>query len=282
MTAHVTSPQFKQNATRALADDQLQKAMSNVRQGFIDKRAAVAAKLPEFEALRDSARDIKNHALQNLDLYLERWEEKVTAAGGQVHWARTADEACGAVLRVRDSGTGIGPEVAGRIFNPFFTTRKTGTGLGLAIVHRILDAHGGTVVIRNNSEERRAACSAAGACVEMSIPGRRAVTPATRSRVEPAAPLSMTTTCHGGGGSGVRSRRPSTRRYRRAPPNTETATSRPLGVAWKARSSWSAASNSASPESAGRPAAVRKARTSATDSAADDPIPRPIGSVVSR
>ncbi|MGL4444092.1 MAG: LUD domain-containing protein, partial [Alsobacter sp.] len=100
MTAHVTSPQFKQNATRALADDQLQKAMSNVRQGFIDKRAAVAAKLPEFEALRDSARDIKNHALQNLDLYLERWEEKVTAAGGQVHWARTADEACGAVLDI--------------------------------------------------------------------------------------------------------------------------------------------------------------------------------------
>lgn len=100
MTAHVTSPQFKQNATKALADDQLQKAMSNVRQGFIDKRAAVAAKLPEFEALRDSARDIKNHALQNLDLYLERWEEKVTAAGGQVHWARTADEACGAVLDI--------------------------------------------------------------------------------------------------------------------------------------------------------------------------------------
>ena len=48
---------------------------------------AVAAKLPEFEALRDSARDIKNHALDHLDLYLEAYEEKVTAAGGQVHWA---------------------------------------------------------------------------------------------------------------------------------------------------------------------------------------------------
>ena len=100
MTAHPTSPQFKQNAHKALGDDQLQRALGNVRQGFIDKRAAVAAKLPEFEALRDSARDIKNHALEHLDLYLERYEEKVTAAGGHVHWARTAEEANEAILAI--------------------------------------------------------------------------------------------------------------------------------------------------------------------------------------
>ena len=74
MTAHPTSPRFRENAHEALGDAQLQRALGNVRQGFIDKRAAVAAKLPEFEALRDSARDIKNHALEHLDLYLERYE----------------------------------------------------------------------------------------------------------------------------------------------------------------------------------------------------------------
>jgi L-lactate dehydrogenase complex protein LldF len=100
MTAHPTSPQFKQNATRALADTQLQRALGHVRQGFIDKREAAAAKLPEFEALRDSARDIKNHALENLDLYLERYEKQVTSTGGQVHWARTAQEARAAVLEI--------------------------------------------------------------------------------------------------------------------------------------------------------------------------------------
>jgi L-lactate dehydrogenase complex protein LldF len=100
MTLHVTSPQFKDNAHRALQDEQLQKAMGNVRQGFIDKRAVVAAKLPEFEALRDSARDIKNHTLAHIDLYLETYEKKVTAAGGHVHWARTAEEARGAILDI--------------------------------------------------------------------------------------------------------------------------------------------------------------------------------------
>ena len=44
--------------------------------GFIARAPAVAAKLPEFEALRDSARDIKNHTLAHLDLYLEKYEQR--------------------------------------------------------------------------------------------------------------------------------------------------------------------------------------------------------------
>ena len=105
MSAHPTTKRFIANATEALADPQLQRAMTNVRSGFIDKRAAVAAKLPEFEALRDSARDIKNHALAHLDLYLEKYEANVTAAGGHVHWARTAEEARKIILGIcHDAG----------------------------------------------------------------------------------------------------------------------------------------------------------------------------------
>ena len=91
MSVHSTSPDFKKNAARALGDAQLQKALGNVKQGFIDKRQKATERLPEFEALRDSARDIKNHTLQHLDLYLEAYEEKVTASGGHVHFARNAD-----------------------------------------------------------------------------------------------------------------------------------------------------------------------------------------------
>ena len=96
----MTSPAFKQNAHDALGDKQLQQALGNVRAGFIDKRAQAAERLPEFEALRDSARDIKDHVLAHLDLYLERYETKVRESGGQVHFARTAQEACATIVDI--------------------------------------------------------------------------------------------------------------------------------------------------------------------------------------
>ncbi len=71
MSVNSTSPDFKANAARALNDAQLQKALGNVKQGFIEKRRKATASLPEFEALRDSARDIKNHTLDHLDLDLD-------------------------------------------------------------------------------------------------------------------------------------------------------------------------------------------------------------------
>ncbi|MDK9695942.1 MAG: LutB/LldF family L-lactate oxidation iron-sulfur protein [Siculibacillus sp.] len=89
----VTSPAFRENARKALADVTLQKALKNVEKGFIAKRAKAAEALPEFEALRDAARDLKIHVLKHLDLYLEAYEKKVVEAGGHVHWAESAEDA---------------------------------------------------------------------------------------------------------------------------------------------------------------------------------------------
>jgi len=52
-------------------------------------------------------------------------------------------------LRVSDTGSGIDPQVLGRIFEPFFSTKDPvrGTGLGLAIVHGIVQRAGGFVVV---------------------------------------------------------------------------------------------------------------------------------------
>jgi L-lactate dehydrogenase complex protein LldF len=96
----ITSPGFKGNAAEALDDAQLQKAMRHVRVNFIEKRAKAALALPEFEDLRNSARAIKDHVLDNLDLYLEAYERKVTDQGGHVHWAANAVEARGLVLDI--------------------------------------------------------------------------------------------------------------------------------------------------------------------------------------
>jgi L-lactate dehydrogenase complex protein LldF len=97
---HLTSPAFKDSAKRALADPQLQSALHGIETGIVDRRRATVAKLPEFDALRDSARAIKNHTLAHLDLYLEQFEQKCTAAGGHVHYAVTAEEARAKVLEI--------------------------------------------------------------------------------------------------------------------------------------------------------------------------------------
>ena len=91
---------FKDNARAAVADPQLKRALVHVKEGFIGKRAKAVGRLPEFEALRDAARDIKNHTLAHLDLYLERYESRVTEAGGQVHWCATAEDARATVLDI--------------------------------------------------------------------------------------------------------------------------------------------------------------------------------------
>jgi L-lactate dehydrogenase complex protein LldF len=100
MSVHATSPAFRENARAALADQQLQKALGNVRQNFIARRAAAAQRLPEFDALRDQARDIRDHALAHIDVYLEMFERNVVAAGGHVHFARTSEEACRIIVDI--------------------------------------------------------------------------------------------------------------------------------------------------------------------------------------
>ncbi|PTW62379.1 L-lactate dehydrogenase complex protein LldF [Breoghania corrubedonensis] len=94
------SPRFRENAREALDNAQLQRALTNVETNFVGKRKAAADALPEFEALRDKARDIKNHTLEHLDLYLKAYEKKVIEAGGHVHWAETAEDARRIVLGI--------------------------------------------------------------------------------------------------------------------------------------------------------------------------------------
>ena len=88
-----TARDFNRNVDAALANPNLQDSLAKLKVGFSERRRQAVERLPEFEALRDAARDIKNHTLANLDFYLEEFERKVTALGGQVHWAPTAEDA---------------------------------------------------------------------------------------------------------------------------------------------------------------------------------------------
>ena len=96
---------FKTAAVYALGDAALQRALLNVKRGFVVKRENARANLPEFDALRDEARAIRDQTLTHLDLYLEAYERKVTGSGGQVHYALNAAEARAIVLRLcQDAG----------------------------------------------------------------------------------------------------------------------------------------------------------------------------------
>ncbi len=55
-------------------------------------------------------------------------------------------------LTVRDTGHGIPDHIMNRIYDPFFTTKKTGegTGMGLAVVHGIVGSHGGAILVTSN------------------------------------------------------------------------------------------------------------------------------------
>lgn len=96
----ITADKFKDNAGRALVDPQLQRALGRMGGRFRDRRALAVGALPEFEALREAGKAIKNHTLAHLDLYLETYAERVTETGGHVHFAETAEEARRAVLDI--------------------------------------------------------------------------------------------------------------------------------------------------------------------------------------
>ena len=59
----------------------------------------------------------------------------------------------GIFVSVRDSGPGISDYEAGKIFEPFYTTKPEGMGMGLAIIRSIIDSHGGELDVQANESE---------------------------------------------------------------------------------------------------------------------------------
>ena len=87
------APSFPESAKKLVNNARLRHNVRHATNIIRDKRSRVVAELPDWQELRDAARAIKDHALRNLDFYLQQFEETCAQAGGQVHWARDADEA---------------------------------------------------------------------------------------------------------------------------------------------------------------------------------------------
>jgi L-lactate dehydrogenase complex protein LldF len=93
MPTYLGMPPFPEAAATALADSQLRHNLAHATGTIRAKRARAVDELSDWPELRAAAKAIKDHTLANLDTYLLRLEESVTAAGGHVHWAADAAEA---------------------------------------------------------------------------------------------------------------------------------------------------------------------------------------------
>lgn len=75
-------------------------AVQQATSRFVGGRAARVSELPQWEQLRQIGSDIRQHTIENMDVYLTRLESAVQSAGGHVHWAETAEGARQIVLQI--------------------------------------------------------------------------------------------------------------------------------------------------------------------------------------
>ena len=127
MPTYIGMPAFPDAAATALGNDQLRRNLAHATSTIRVKRAAAVAELADWQELRAAGKAIKDHTLAHLDTYLTRLEQRVTDAGGHVHWAQDADEANRIVASlVRAAGAD------GVVKVKSMTTQETGLNEALA------------------------------------------------------------------------------------------------------------------------------------------------------
>jgi two-component system CheB/CheR fusion protein len=125
--------------------------LEEVRPWFDEARVELTQEGPDRPLPVDGDPD----RLQQVQVNLLRNAAKYTPAGGRV-WYTLAREDGRAVIRVRDTGVGLSPEMLGRVFEPFIQADETldrsggGIGVGLTLVRTIVELHGGTVDARSD------------------------------------------------------------------------------------------------------------------------------------
>ncbi len=96
----VQSMHFKARAGERLADARLQNSLRKLSTRFVAGRAAAILELDDFEATRQAATERRMRAIQDLDVWLERFEAEATRRGASVLYAQTPDEAAKLVVEI--------------------------------------------------------------------------------------------------------------------------------------------------------------------------------------
>jgi signal transduction histidine kinase len=119
--------------------------------------------------LDDAVSPVHADRLQVQHVFLNLLTNAIEAMSGVTDRARlllvrtAATERNGVLVTVQDSGTGIDEEIAGRIFEAFFTTKTQGTGMGLSLSRSIVEAHSGKLWVSRSDPS--------GATFHVQLPG---------------------------------------------------------------------------------------------------------------
>jgi signal transduction histidine kinase len=108
----------------------------------VEVRMEGEEKLPTIMADRNKLLQLFQNVLGNAIYAVPEWGLIIIRTRCLLHESQPSVE-----IRFEDDGPGISPQIADKVFDPFFTTSSRGTGLGLAIVQRIVAQHGGQVYL---------------------------------------------------------------------------------------------------------------------------------------
>lgn len=96
----IQSMHFKQRAGQKLADQRLQQNLKKLSTKFVSGRASAILELDDFEGTRDAAIERRMRAIENLDVWLETFEQEATRRGATVLYAESAEDASRLVAEI--------------------------------------------------------------------------------------------------------------------------------------------------------------------------------------
>ena len=155
------------NLQLSLSDFDLNQTIQNIIEDHQKEALEKSVKIV-FEAKKnvpttiyaDEARlqQVINNLLSNAIIFTNNGTVTITVYNAQVDIDANSEERDkeSIVVEIKDTGTGISPEMVSRLFEKFATRSESGTGLGLYISKSIIDSHGGKIWAYNNRDEKGA------------------------------------------------------------------------------------------------------------------------------
>jgi len=139
--ARPSAPRLESRDLNETVDGVVRFVRAELQQKGIRIEASFDASVPSVEIDEAQIRQALLNILINA--------KDVLGPGGRIEVATAMQGPDDLIVRIRDTGPGIAPDVRGKIFEVFYSTRGGGTGLGLPIAQRIVESHGGWIEVES-------------------------------------------------------------------------------------------------------------------------------------